>query len=61
MTFDVPAVVRRKARNAGAEHWLDVLPDLLQSLERDWLIRVGTPFEDATEAYGRVREGYAAP
>ena len=51
MTFDVPAVVRRKARNAGAEQWLDDLPDLVANLERDWRICLGAPFEDATEAY----------
>lgn len=51
MAIDVPEVVRRKARKVGAEKWLDDLPDLVANLERDWLIRVGTPFEDATEAY----------
>lgn len=37
----VPAVVRAKALAAGAEGWLDALPDLVADLERDWGIRVG--------------------
>jgi streptomycin 6-kinase len=51
VAIEVPEIVRRKARNAGAGQWLDHLPDLVASLERDWLINVGTTFQDATEAY----------
>ena len=47
----VPAVVRNKARAAGAAYWLDALPGLVRGLERDWPIRVGRPYQDATEAY----------
>jgi streptomycin 6-kinase len=46
----VPAVVRAKAQ-AGAAGWLDVLPDLIDSLERGWRIRVGRPYPDPTEAF----------
>jgi streptomycin 6-kinase len=48
--IDVPLVVRKKARAAGAHRWLEELPDLLASLERAWSIRVGEPYHDATEA-----------
>lgn len=44
-------MVRNKALAAGARWWLDGLPELIAGLERDWSIRVGRPFEDATEAF----------
>ena len=44
-------MVRNKALAAGAERWLDDLPGLIASLERDWRITVGRPFPDATEAF----------
>lgn len=47
----VPAPVRNKALAAGARWWLDGLPDLVADLERDWSIRVGSSFADATEAF----------
>ena len=47
----VPAPVRNKALAAGARWWLDGLPDLIADLERDWSIRVGSSFADATEAF----------
>jgi len=47
----IPAVVRNKAQAAGAARWLDTLADLITELERDWSIRVGDPWPDATEAY----------
>jgi streptomycin 6-kinase len=47
----VPAVVRNKARVAGAADWLEALPELVAGLERDWSIRVGASYQDATEAY----------
>lgn len=47
----VPAVVRNKALAAGAGRWLDQLPALVASLEREWGIQVGRPYRDATEAF----------
>jgi streptomycin 6-kinase len=47
----VPAVVRSKALAAGAAGWLDALGDLVAGLERDWAVRAGPPYQDATEAY----------
>ena len=47
----VPAVVRNKARAAGAARWLDELPALVAGLEREWRMVVGRPFADATEAF----------
>jgi streptomycin 6-kinase len=47
----VPAVVRSKAEAAGAVPWLDSLGDLVAGLERDWSIRAGAAYQDATEAY----------
>ena len=49
--FDVPPAVRSKAIAADARWWLDELPSLITSLERDWAIRVGNTFGDATEAF----------
>src|ERR1700704_2817648 len=49
--IDVPAVVRNKARAAGAEDWLERLPALVSSLEADWAITVGHPYEGGTEAF----------
>ncbi len=42
--FDLP-------RLRGAAAWLDELPALVASLEREWLIVVGRPFDDASEAF----------
>jgi streptomycin 6-kinase len=47
----VPAVVRNKAQASGATPWLEALGDLVAGLERDWSIRVGAAYQDATEAY----------
>ncbi len=47
----VPSAVRNKATAVGAMAWMDELPALVASLEREWSITAGRPFEDATEAY----------
>jgi streptomycin 6-kinase len=44
-------VVRNKALAAGADEWLRDLPGLVASLERDWSISVGRPYDDPTEAF----------
>ncbi|MGA2473603.1 MAG: aminoglycoside/hydroxyurea antibiotic resistance kinase, partial [Acidimicrobiales bacterium] len=44
-------MVHNKALAADARWWLDGLPELIAGLQRDWSIRVGRPFEDATEAF----------
>lgn len=49
--IEIPPVVANKARALGATDWLAGLPALVAGLERDWTIRVGAPFGDATEAY----------
>jgi streptomycin 6-kinase len=49
--IEVPAVVRNKARAAGAEDWLGRLPALVASLEADWSIAAGRPYEGGTEAF----------
>jgi streptomycin 6-kinase len=49
--IEVPAVVRNKARAVGAEDWLERLPALVSSLEADWSIAVGHPYEGGTEAF----------
>lgn len=46
----VPPVVRRKALAAGAHEWLDDLPELVATLEREWGISVGAAYGDSTEA-----------
>jgi streptomycin 6-kinase len=45
----VPAVVRNKAALAGADGWLRDLPDLVDTLAREWSITVGPAFDDSTE------------
>ena len=49
--IDVPEVVRNKARAAGAGDWLERLPALVSSLEADWSITVGHPYEGGSEAF----------
>jgi hypothetical protein len=36
--------VRNKAMAAGAAHWIDDLPHLIASVERDWQLTVGRPW-----------------
>jgi streptomycin 6-kinase len=47
----IPAVVRNKAAAVGAPGWIDDLPPLVADIEREWSIRVGRPYQDATEAF----------
>src|ERR671928_5487 len=49
--IELPATVRTKALQAGAEDWVGGLPELVAGLERDWGITVGRAFDAATEAY----------
>jgi streptomycin 6-kinase len=48
---DLPAAVRAKAGDAGASAWLENLPRLVGDICRDWGLRPGVVFGDATEAY----------
>ena len=47
----VPEVVRRKALAVGATGWLDELPSLVASLEREWGLVIGDAYGDSTEAF----------
>jgi streptomycin 6-kinase len=47
----VPEVVRQKAFAVGAGPWLDELPLLVASTEREWGIAVGEAYSDSTEAF----------
>lgn len=47
----VPLVVASKALAVGAARWLGELPALVASLEREWSIAVGRPYDDATKAF----------
>jgi streptomycin 6-kinase len=49
--FQVPEVVRQKALAVGAGAWLDELPLLVASLERDWGFTVSDAYRDSTEAF----------
>ena len=51
MTSLVPAVVQERALAVGAARWLDDLPGIIASLERDWSITVGRPYQTSTEAF----------
>jgi len=46
----VPAAVRNQAIVTGARRWLDDLPELVASIERDWSVTVGRPYEHSTES-----------
>ena len=48
--IELPEVVRNRAMAAGAERWIEELPDLVASLARDWEIEVGAGFDEGTEA-----------
>jgi len=48
--IEVPETVRRKALLAGVPEWVDELPGVVADLEREWSLRVGRVFPDATEA-----------
>ena len=48
--IDVPPIVRNKAVAVGAARWLDDLHLLVEGLERDWNMRIGRVFPDASEA-----------
>lgn len=47
----LPEVVRNRAIAAGHSAWIDELPDMVRSLEREWTIEVGRQFEEGTEAF----------
>ncbi len=49
--IQVPVIVRNKARSVGAEGWLEHLPALVSSLEADWAIALGRPYEGGSEAF----------
>jgi streptomycin 6-kinase len=58
----IPAVVRNKAAAVGAPGWIDDLPALVADIEREWSIRVGRPYQDATEAFvARATLGDGSP
>jgi hypothetical protein len=49
--IDVPAVVRNRARAAGAGDWLERLPAIVSCLEAGWSITVGHPYGGGSEAF----------
>lgn len=49
--LEVPELVRRKAHLVGAGDWLESLPTLVASLEREWDIEVGRSYFGGTEAF----------
>jgi streptomycin 6-kinase len=48
---DLPAAVRAKARDAGAERWLGELPALIEGISREWGLTLGAAYGGGTEAY----------
>jgi streptomycin 6-kinase len=46
----VPDVVREKAVAAGAEAWLEALPELVRALQNEWELTIGAVYPGATEA-----------
>jgi len=49
--LQVNEVVREKARAAGAETWLDALPELVESLEKTWKISLEGSYSHSSEAF----------
>jgi streptomycin 6-kinase len=49
LVIEIPAVVRNKARAAGADDWIGGLPALLVDLAAAWSIKIGKPFKDGSE------------
>jgi streptomycin 6-kinase len=52
-TIDVPEIVRRKAALEGVLglRWLQQLAGLIEELEREWNVRVGSTLFGSTDAY----------
>jgi streptomycin 6-kinase len=48
---EVSEVVRAKALTVGAQAWLDDLPRLIATLEREWSVTVSRPYSDSSEAF----------
>jgi streptomycin 6-kinase len=48
--IELPEVVRNRAIAAGAQRWIDELPELVASLANDWEIEIGAQFDEGTEA-----------
>lgn len=49
--IELPAVGRNKAIASGAGAWVDLLADLVSSIEADWKIAVGRQYDGGTEAF----------
>lgn len=49
--IEIPEVVRNRAISEGHAAWIEELPQLIRSLERDWDIEVGAQFDGGTEAF----------
>jgi streptomycin 6-kinase len=50
-SMELPDVVRNRAIAEGREDWIDELPEIVRSLERDWSIKVGRSYDEGTEAF----------
>lgn len=48
--IEIPEAVRSRAAVNGIETWLDDVPEIVASLERDWELRVGAIFTSGSEA-----------
>ncbi len=49
--IEVTPVVRNRAIAEGQAGWIDELPNIVRSLERDWSIEIGRSFHEGTEAF----------
>jgi streptomycin 6-kinase len=56
----IPDVVRAKARNAGADDWIERLPELVAEFQERWRVTVGEPYDGATEAWVAPASGPGA-
>ncbi len=48
---ELPDVVRNRAIAGGHADWVDALPDIVRSLEREWSIEIGRAHDEGTEAF----------
>jgi streptomycin 6-kinase len=49
--IEVTPVVRNRAISEGQAGWIDELPSIVHSLERDWSIEIGRTYDEGTEAF----------
>ena len=60
MAIILPEPVRQRAIRAGAEAWVEGLPDMVAEFEREWRISTGAVLSGAADMHG-LRGRYPMP